>query len=131
MRVIINFICLCLFLLGGGQHLHADTRPGGICDSPSWDFVKKQQVKVRTADPGSVLIEDADTDLDEEFHSSDNLNKGGTNKILVVKHTLSDGWYFLFTNEFLFKDNSKKIENFTPNCGDSNPIYLRIGVLRI
>src|SRR5436190_14422678 len=75
MRVIVNFICLCIFLLGGGQHLHADTHPSGICDSPSWNFVKKQQVKVRTAEPGSVLIEDADADLDEEFHRSDDLNK--------------------------------------------------------
>ncbi|PZX94526.1 hypothetical protein DOS84_02930 [Flavobacterium aquariorum] len=131
MRVIINFICLCILLLGGGQHLHADTHPNGICDSPSWDFVKKQHVKLRTAEPGSVLIEDADTDLDEEFHSSDNLNKSGANKTVTVKHNLLDGWYLTFSNEFIFKDYSKQFENFAPNCAHSNPIYLRIGVLRI
>jgi hypothetical protein len=131
MRVIVNFICLCIFLLGGGQLLHADTHPIGICDSPSWDFVKKQQVKVRTADPGSILIEDADVDSDEEFHRGDDLNKTNANKILAVKHTLLDGWYLTFSDEFIFKDYSKQFEDFAPAYGQSNPIYLRIGVLRI
>ncbi|WP_255557962.1 hypothetical protein [Flavobacterium taihuense] len=131
MRVIINFICLCVFLLGGGQYLHAAAHPGTISDSPSWNFVKKQHVKLRTAEPGSVLIEDADVDLDEEFHRSDDLKNGGANKTLAVKHSLLDHWYLTFSSTFIFKDYSKLLEIFTPNCGYSNPIYLRIGVLRI
>ena len=131
MRVIVKLICLCIFLLGGGQLLHADTHPGTICDSPSWNFVKKQQVKLRTAEPGSVLIEDADVDLDEEFHRSDDLKNGNGNKTLAVKHSLLDSWYLIFSSTFIYKDYSKQLEIFTPNCGDSNPIYLRIGVLRI
>ena len=130
MRAIVNFIWLCIFLLGG-QLLHADTHSNGIFDSPSWDFVKKQQVKVRTADPGSVLIEDADVDSDEEFHRGDDLNKANANKTLTVKHNSFDGWYLTFSNELIFKDYSKQFENFAPTCGQSNPIYLRIGVLRI
>jgi hypothetical protein len=130
MRAIVNFIGLCIFLLGGGLHLHAETRSICISDSPSWDFVKKQQVKVRTADSGSVLIEDADIDLDEEFHSGDDLNKG-ENKIFAVKHNLLDGLYLAFSNEIIYKDYSQQFKNFAPNCGHSNPIYLRIGVLRI
>jgi hypothetical protein len=131
MRVIVNFICLCFFLLGGGQYLHANTQSNTICDSPSWNFVKKQQVKLRTAEPGSVLIEDADVDLDEEFHRGDDLNNGGGNKFFAVKHSLLDSWYLTFSSKFVFKDYSKQFEVFTPNCGYSNPIYLRIGVLRI
>jgi hypothetical protein len=131
MRAIINFICLCIFLLGGEQLLHAETHPVGICASPSWDFVKKQQVKLKTAEPGNILIEDADVDLDEEFHRGDDLNKSNDNKILAVKHTLLDGLYLAFPNEFIFKDYSRQFVNFAPNCGHSNPIYLRIGVLRI
>ena len=131
MRTIINFICLCIFLLGGGQHLHASTHANGIFDSPSWDFVKKQQVKVKTAEPSSVLIEDADLDLDEEFHSSDDLKNGSSNKILEVRDSLLDSWYLTFSSRFLFKDCSKNNKIFSPVCGYSNPIYLRIGVLRI
>jgi hypothetical protein len=131
MRTIVNFICLCIFLLGGGQHLHAEIPSIGISDSPSWNFVKKQQVKLRTAEPSSVLIEDADVDLEEEFHSSDNLNKGNANRIAVVKNSLLDDWYLTFSSTYIFKDYSKQFENFAPNCAHSNPIYLRIGVLRI
>jgi hypothetical protein len=131
MRVILNFIGLCIFLLGGGQYLHADTHSSAMCDSSSWNFVKKQQIKVRTAEPGSVLIEDADTDLEEEFHRGDDLNKDDANKFFTLKHGLLDGLYLTFSNEFIYKDYSKQFENFAPNCGHSNPIYLRIGVLRI
>lgn len=70
-------------------------------------------------------------DLDEEFHSSDDLNNGRANKIIAVKHSLIDSWYLTFSSTFTFKDCSKQIEFFAPNFGDSNPIYLRIGVLRI
>ena len=131
MRAILNFICLCIFLLGGGQHLHAETLSIDSSDSPSWNLVKKQQIKVKTAEPGSILIEEADVDSDEEFHRGDDLNKGDANKFLAVKNSFLDGWYLSFSNDFIYKDFSKQIENFAPNCGHSNPIYLRIGVLRI
>lgn len=131
MRVIINFIWLSFFLLVGGQHLYAETKADTICDSSSYNFVKKEQVKVKTAEPGSVLIEEADADLDEEFHSGDDLNKGGSNKVSAVKNSLLDSWYLSFANTLIYKDYSKQIEIFALNCGDSNPIYLRIGVLRI
>lgn len=131
MRIILKFIGLCLFLLIGGQYLHADTHSSAISDTPSWSFVKKNQIKLKTAEPGNVLIEDADLDLDEEFHSSDDLNKASANKILELKHSLLDSWYLTFSSTFVFKDCSKKHQIFSPNCGDSNPIYLRIGVLRI
>lgn len=131
MRVIINFIWLSFFLLVGGQHLYAETQANTICDSSSYNFVKKEQVKVKTADLGNVLIEEADVDLDEEFHSGDDLNKGGSNKVSAVKNSLLDSWYLSFANTLIYKDYSKQIEIFALNCGDSNPIYLIIGVLRI
>lgn len=131
MRVIVNFIGLCLFLLVGGQHLHADTHSIAISDFPSFNLVKKEQIKLKTAEPGSVLIEEVGVDLDEEFHTSDDLNKGGANKLITVKHSLLDNWYLTFSNKFDYRDNSKSNTIFIPNCGYSNPIYLRIGVLRI
>jgi hypothetical protein len=131
MRAIVNFIFLCIFLLGGGLHLHAEIHAIAISDSPSWDFVKKQQIKVKTAEPGNLLIEDADVDLEEEFHRGDDFNQGDANKTIAVKHSLLDGWYLTFSNEFIFKDYSKQIVNYEPFKGCSDPIYLRIGVLRI
>ena len=131
MRILLNFIGLCFFLLGGGQYLHANTHPSVICDSPSWSFVKNHQIKLKIAEPSNVLIEEADVDLDEEFHSSDDVNKSCGNKNILVNHSLLNSWYLTFSSKIIFKDCSKNNKIFPPNCGYSDPIYLRIGVLRI
>lgn len=131
MKMILNFIGLCFFLLVGGQHLHADTHSITFSDFPSFNFVKKEQIKVKTAEPGSVLIEEVGVDLDEEFHSSDNLKKSDANKFLAVKNSLWGNRYLAQSNTLIFKDYSKNNKIFTANCGYSEPIYLRIGILRI
>lgn len=130
-RVIVYFMYLWFLLLGSGQLMHADTLPKNICESPSWDFVTKHQVKYKTLDSGSVLIEEADIDLDEEFHGGDNLNKGNTNNFAVSNYKLLDNWYLTFSSQFQYKDNSKQFNFFEPFYGHYNPIYLEIGVLRI
>jgi hypothetical protein len=131
MRGIIFYIYLGFLLMVGGQQLHADTHPGSICDSLSWNFLKKQQVKLTTADHGSVLIEEADVDLDEEFHSSDNLKNGSGNKFLAEKNSLLDDWYLTFSNQSVLKFYSKGFKICTHSCGQSNPIYITQKVLRI
>ena len=130
MRVIINTLWLCLFLLLGGQDLHADTSSMVIKDFSPFTFIKKEQIKHKKVEPGSVLIEEEGVDLDEEFHRTDNVNNN-TNKFIPVRHSLLDSWYLSFSDKFLLKDSTKKFEIITPNCGYSSPIYLRIGVLRI
>lgn len=131
MRVIINFIWLSLFLLGGGQHLHAENSSFVISDFSSFTFIKKEQIKLKTAEPGSVLLEEVGVDLDEEYHSSDDFKTESSNKLIVIKNSLLDSWYLTFSSTSLLKDSTKQFEFFTPNCGYFSPIYLRIGVLRI
>jgi hypothetical protein len=126
------FMYLFFLLLGGGQYLHAENSPKIIVsESPSFDLVKKNQVKVRKAEAGSVLIEEADTDLEEELHNSDNLNKNNFNKGLVADKNVSANWYLTFSSQLLYKDSSKQFNFFAPFYGHYNPIYLEIGVLRI
>ncbi|AOW11422.1 hypothetical protein EM308_14605 [Flavobacterium gilvum] len=121
---------MCLFLLVGGQELHADTSSVAIKDFSSFTLIKKEQIKHKKVEPGSLLIEEVGVDLDEEFHRSDDVN-GGINKLIPVRHSLLDNWYLTFSDKFLFKNSTKEFEFFTPNCGYFSPIYLRIGVLRI
>ena len=128
-RVIVYFMFLWFLLLGGGHSIHANTLSKNIIDSPSWDFVTKHHVKVKTLESGSLLIEDADVDLDEEFHGGD--NRDNTNNFALNKQNLFDNWYLTFSNEFIFRDYSAQIKSSTTLCGYSNPIYLTIGVFRI
>ncbi|WP_147298190.1 hypothetical protein [Flavobacterium aquicola] len=118
---------LFFLLLGGGQYLHAETSPKMIIsESPSFDLVKKHQVKVKKAEAGSVLIEEADADLDEELHSADNSIKD-----LTAGKSLLANWYLTFSRQVHYKDNSKQFNFFAPYYGHDNPIYLEIGVFRI
>jgi len=130
-KVIGYMMYLLILLLGSSQFVHANTSSKIISDSPSWDFVKKHQVKVKCLDSSSVLIEDADLDLDEEFHSGDNLDNGNANNYAIRQQSLFDSWYLTFSSQFLFRDYSKQIKISTTPCGYSSPIYLSIGVFRI
>ncbi|WP_348822402.1 hypothetical protein [Flavobacterium aestuarii] len=128
---ILYLVCIFSLLLGGGQYLRAETSSNTIIvHSPSFDLIKKHQIKVKKGETGSVLIEEADTDLDEELHT-DNLNKGSFNKALAANKNVLPNWYVTFSSHLLYKDNSKKFNFFAPYYGHYNPIYLEIGVFRI
>nr|WP_315257614.1 hypothetical protein [uncultured Flavobacterium sp.] len=121
------FMYLFFLLLGGGQYMHAESSPKIIIsEASSFNLIKKHQVKVKKSEAGSVLIEEADTDLDEELHSGDNLNKA----LATTKNTVAN-WYLTFSSQIHYKDNSKQFNFFAPYYGHDNPIYLEIGVFRI
>jgi glutamine amidotransferase-like uncharacterized protein len=131
MKTNIFYIFLSFFLLGGGSYLHAETLPNHIGYSFSNNLVKKEQVKHKNSNRKSVVIEEADIDLDEEFHSIDEFKVGDTTKLLAQKQSFLDGFYLNLTNKLLLNSNSKCTKTFEPFCGQSNRIYITQSVLRI
>lgn len=131
MKAINYYIYLSFLLLCGVNHLYADTHHSPASFTFNQNLEKEQQVKHTNSNHGSLIIESADVDLDEEFHTSDEHDNFGSNKLLAVNHSLVDSWYLAFSDTFVFKDCSQNNKIFSPNCGYSEPIYLRIGVLRI
>jgi len=129
MKAIINLVSIYFLLLGGGQYLHASMQKD--YGKAAHNFEKKHTVRLINQDSGSSIIEDADVDLDEEFHTGDTLNNLNSNKFLTGKQTLLDSWYLAFSHHFILDDYSKRIKIFTPFSGYSNPIYIRQQVLRI
>lgn len=127
MRALIKLISLCILLLGGGEYLHANTHKAPL--SADHHFNKKHQVKFTNQDSGNSLIEDAELNIDEEFHNGDDLHTGDI--YLAAKQSLLDNWYLDFSQQFILDDYSKCSKIFTSFSGDSNPIYIRQQVLRI
>lgn len=132
MRDTILYICICFFLLFGGNKAHATTSHKLlITESISFDSLQKHQVKFKKSEQGTVLIDDADTDVEEELQRSDDFNTGKFNNFLVASNSESSNWYLTFFSQFQYKDYSKQFNFFAPYYGHYNPIYLEIGVLRI
>jgi len=131
-RIVVFFVSLCFLLLGGGHYLHAaGTYNNHIPNSPTQLLTKNQQVKLTRTDQGSTIIEDADLDLDEEYHSGNNLKDPGTNKLFATKDSLLNGWYLRLSHLFIANHYYKCFKNFPPFCGNSSPIYITQRVLRI
>jgi hypothetical protein len=130
MKANVFYIFLSFFLLGGGSYLHAETLPDHIGYSFSSNIIKKEQVKHKNSNRKSIVIEEADIDLDEESHNADEF-KIGSSKFLVQTNNFFQSWYLNLSNLSLLKSNSKCTKTFTPFCGQSNPIYITQSVLRI
>ena len=131
MRLIIFYTYLGFLLFGGGNYLYAETHQSPTGFSFNHNLEKKQQIKNRNTNQRSLLIECDDNDLDEEFHISDERNDGTMNKFLAGKQSLLTSWYLSFSSPKVYKDYSKKIKIFSPFCGQSNPIYITLNVLRV
>jgi hypothetical protein len=129
MRAIINLVSVFFLLQGGGQYLHANAHKAPITSAHNLE--KKHRVRLSNQDSGNSIIEEADLDIDEEFHSGDDLHDGNSTKFLTAKQSLLDNWYLAFSHQFILDDYSKRIKIFAPFSGDSNPIYIRQQVLRI
>jgi hypothetical protein len=131
MKAKVVYIVLSLLLLSGGNVLFASTQQSTKSFSLAQKFEKKQLLKHKNSNHHGSLNVSADADLDEEFHNNDDLNEIGATKVLANNQKGLSTWYLVFSNLFVFKDNSittKSVESF---IDFSNPIYLKIGVLRI
>jgi hypothetical protein len=131
MRAISYYIYLSFLLLCGGNHLYANTHHTPASFSFTQNLEKKEQVKHKNSRHHNVLKESADIEVDEEFHTNDEHNDNGANKLLTGRQSLLDSWYLTFSHKSLFKDFSNYFKIFAPFSVHSNPIYLRIGVFRI
>ena len=125
MRKLIGFLVFMnLILLGGGQYLNAST-PKNFHHS----FEQKHHIKNVHQDQGNSVIEEADSDLDEEYFGN-TLKDVLSNKLFTENHSLLDQWYLTFSLQTIVNFYNH-FEIFGSSCGQSNPIYITQQVLRI
>lgn len=131
MRVALIFLHLCILLLGGGNNLHAATADNHIGYTATSTLSKNHQIKFFHKDQDSNLIEDADTDLEEDYHFGTDNNDNYAKKYVVSSYLLPKIWYQEFSGLIVEKTYFKRLKLFPPFCGYSSPIYIRQRALRI
>ncbi len=122
------FVFVFLLLLGGGHYANAGTRQ--ISNPSSHSLEKKHRAKFTNQETGTSLIEEADLGIDEE-HLGGDINDRIPSKIFTGNYSLISDWYLTFSNQSLLKSSHKNFKIFAPFCGQTNPIYITLRVLRI
>jgi len=131
MRVALFFINLCILLLCGGNSLHATPHDSHIGYTATPTLSKNHQIKFFHKDQESNLIEDADTDLEEDYHFGTDNKDNYAKKYIVNSYLLLKVWYQELSGLTVEKTYFKRLKLFPPFCGYSSPIYIRQRVLRI
>jgi hypothetical protein len=107
-------------LIGGGNYLHAATHHSYIYKSLTRNLAKS----LHNTEQGSIIIGDADLDLEEEFLNHDDLKNAGSNKVYFHKNSLLARVYFAYSRLHILNYYAQRFKNFPPFCGHSNPIYI-------
>ncbi len=131
MRAIIYYISLSFLLLCGGNYGYAHSILDASNTSFSLKLQKKQHFKHKDSTHHSKIIVSSDIDLDEEFHLENEFDYGGSNALSTNNQFSQNNWYITFTESFLFKTIATNNSFFEPFYGQYNPIYLKIGALKI
>jgi len=129
MRALIFLISLCTFLLAGGHEAVANTQQL-VKVTAAQHFEKSKQSKYSDSDPGFTLIDDADIDLTEENHLSDNLKNDVANKFLAGKYNLPQFWHTSNSLSFAVSYECPN-HNISPRFCAHSPIYITQRVLRL
>jgi hypothetical protein len=131
MKATFFYILSSILLLFGGIHLFAETQNISPNQLFSENIQKKAHLKHKNSNRSTVEIQFAAIGLEEDFHSEDNKNTLDRNKITTAKSSFLNSSYVSFFGGFIFKEYSKLHTLAQTSIVSSNPIYLRIGVLRI
>ena len=128
-KLTLLFVFLSVLLLSGGQHINA-TSHQFLNSTSSHNLEKKHFLKFTNQDSITTIIEDADLSIDEE-HLGGDLNDAISTKVFSGNYSLLIDWYLTFYSQSLLKSSANNFKIFAPFCGQSNPIYITLRVLRI
>lgn len=131
MKAKVVFTFLSLLLLSGGNILYASTHQRIKSFSIVQKLEKKELVKHKNSNHHNSFNVSADAELDEEFHINNDFNDLGAYKDLAINQKFFSNWYLAYSNLFVLKDKANTTKSVFSFIDFSNPIYLKIGVLRI
>jgi hypothetical protein len=131
MRIVTFFISLFLLLLGGKDYSYGVNQNNHIGYSSIETLTKKLNVGFINEDFGVTVIDDTDSDLDEEHLSNEDVKEGSENKLCFEKSNLQSVWFLPKFHLSILNYYNNRFRIFSHFCGYSNPIYILQRVLRI
>ncbi|MFM9987132.1 hypothetical protein [Flavobacterium sp.] len=131
MRIVTFFISLFLLLLGGKDYSYEVNQNSHIGYSSTETLTKKLNVGFINEDFGVTVIDDTDSDLDEDHLSNEDVKEGSQNKLCFDKTNLQIVWFLSKFHLSILNYYNNRFRIFSHFCGFSNPIYILQRVLRI
>jgi hypothetical protein len=131
MKAVTFIAYLFFFLLGSGQNFYADTHQSSVVLVSKQNLTENLKIKLAKEDQSITLIEDSETDLEEDFFDGhDNKEKPNT-KFFIGKYNLLHTLYSKNFRLFISNNCYNRFNIFSHFSGSSSPIYITQRVLRI
>jgi hypothetical protein len=131
MRVVVFFISLFFLLLNGGQPSYAGTQGEKTNYCSYQTHFQTKQIQYSSDNRNLTLFDETDLNLEEEYQHNDDFEKSTENKLVTTKNNSLIGLYASKSNQVLLNYYKKNQQIFHSLCGNSSPIYISQGVLRI
>lgn len=131
MRAINFYIFLFILLISGGNSYCSAVNHHSNTNSTKQHFHKNHKSTLNHKNHFGTLTNNVDFDLEDDFSGSDDVKTIIDNKFSTLKYKVSYGSFLRETNLLSINYSSNRFK-FSPSlCGNSNPIYISLQVLRI
>ena len=131
MRLVTILIYLVFLLLGGKDCAAVSLNSCNVNHISNHSFTESKLIKLADEDHSITIIEDLGLDVEEEFHSDNNIKNSTESNFFVGKYNLVNTLYSSHTHHFVLNYFNKRYKIFLPLTGSSCPIYITQQVLRI
>ena len=131
MRIVTFFISLFFLLIGGKDYTYAVNHHNDITYSSNKTFANKLKSGFIIEDLSITIIDDTDSDLDEEHLSNEDVKENSNNKLFFEKSNIQNTWFILKYRSNTLNSCNNRFKIFSHFCGYSYPIYISQRVLRI
>jgi len=130
MRVLFFFLYQCFLLLGIGHNVYAGMEQHVLIASAQTPE-GKAFVKFSATDESLTLIDESDSDTEEEFVSSGDTEENGHGKYFNDRFFLQNKWCATYSACSMRHHDYKKTTTYLCVCSHSSPIYIQIRTLKI
>ena len=131
MRIALFLIYFSILLFCGGTTMHATMMHPPQENCIKTTFTKNPQIKFFHKDQDSDLIEDADTDTEDDCNFGANSKSNTDKNLATVNASITQVWYHAFISLDLKTKVLTTQNQHAHFCGYSSPTFSRLQVLRI